>query len=94
MLVPGDVLIMWGRITDKEEKGGMGLVGLEIGMKTQDGIESMPGTATVALPLRDGRRSRTPSCRRRTSTASNLDSWVARSNPSGPGDHCGFLSQR
>ncbi len=54
MLVPGDVLIMWGRITGKQEKGGMGLVDLEIGMKTQDGIESMPGTATVALPLRDG----------------------------------------
>ncbi len=54
MLVPGDVLIMWGRVTDKQEKGGMGLVDLEIGMKTQDDVESMPGTATVALPLRNG----------------------------------------
>ena len=54
MLVPGDVLIMWGTITGKEEKGGMGLIDLEIGMKTQDGIESMPGSATVVLPLRDG----------------------------------------
>ena len=55
MLLPGDILIMWGRVTGKKEKGGMGIVDLEIGMKTQDGIESMPGTATVALPLRDGK---------------------------------------
>ncbi len=55
MLVPGDVLIMWGRVTGKSEKGGMGLVELEIGMKNQEGIESMPGTATVVLPIRGGR---------------------------------------
>ena len=54
MLVPGDILIMWGRVTSKYEKGQMGFVELEIGMKTQDGIESMPGTATVVLPLRGG----------------------------------------
>ena len=55
MLVPGDILIMWGKVTGKQEKDGMGMVDLEIGMKTQDGIESMPGTATVVLPLRGGR---------------------------------------
>ena len=54
MLVPGDVLIMWGKVTDKHEKGGMGFVDLEIGMKTHDGVESMPGSATVVLPLKDG----------------------------------------
>jgi hypothetical protein len=54
MLVPGDILIMWGRVTSKYEKAQMGFVELEIGMKTQDGIESMPGTATVVLPLRNG----------------------------------------
>lgn len=54
MLVPGDILIMWGQVTGKYEKGQMGFIELEIGMKTQDGIESMPGTATVVLPLRDG----------------------------------------
>ncbi|MCH8108381.1 MAG: acyl dehydratase [Chloroflexi bacterium] len=54
MLVPGDVLIMWGRVTGKQEKGGMGLIDLEIGMKTHDGIESMPGSATVVLPLKGG----------------------------------------
>ena len=54
MLVPGDVLIMWGVVTGKYEKGGMGFVELDIGMKTQDSIESMPGSATVVLPLKDG----------------------------------------
>ncbi len=55
MLVPGDVLIMWGKVTGKREQGGMGLVDLEIGMKNQEGIESMPGTATVVLPIRGGK---------------------------------------
>ena len=55
MLVPGDILILWGRVTGKYEKEGMGFVELEIGMKTQEGTESMPGTATVVLPLRGGK---------------------------------------
>jgi acyl dehydratase len=55
MLVPGDILIVWGKVIKKYAKGGMGFVELEIGMKNQDGIESMPGTATVVLPLRGGR---------------------------------------
>ena len=28
---------------------------LEIGMKNQEGVESMPGRATVVLPIRGGR---------------------------------------
>ena len=55
MLVPGDVLIMWGRVTEKRERDGLGLVDLDIGMKTHLGVESMPGTATVVLPIRGGR---------------------------------------
>ena len=54
MLVPGDVLILWGRVTGKSEKRQMGLIDLEIGMVTHDGVESMPGSATVVLPLRNG----------------------------------------
>ena len=54
MLMPGDTLILWGVVTGVREKGGMGLVELELGMKNQDGVESMPGTATVVLPLRGG----------------------------------------
>ncbi len=55
MLLPGDVLIMWGRVTGKREVDGMGMVELELGMKNQDGVESMPGTATVVLPLTGGK---------------------------------------
>lgn len=54
MLVPGDVIILWARVTSKQEKDIMGLVELELGMMTADGMESMPGSATVALPLRNG----------------------------------------
>ena len=54
MLVPGDVLILWGKVTSKTEKNQMGLIDLEIGMVTHDGVESMPGSATVVLPLRNG----------------------------------------
>ena len=55
MLTPNDVLIMWGTVVDKTEKDGMGIIELEIGMKTQDGVEGMPGTATVVLPIRGGK---------------------------------------
>ncbi len=54
MLVPGDVLIMWGKVTGKYEKGGMGFIDLDIGMMTQDSVESMPGSATVVLPIKGG----------------------------------------
>ena len=46
---------MWGTVVDKTEKDGMGIIELEIGIKTQDGVESMPGTATVVLPIRGGK---------------------------------------
>ncbi len=55
MLVPGDLLIMWGKVTNKYERDGMGFVELEIGMKSQDDIESTPGKATVVLPLKGGK---------------------------------------
>jgi acyl dehydratase len=55
MLVPGDILILWGRVTGVQEKAGLGFINLEIGMKSHDGIESMPGTATVVLPLKGGK---------------------------------------
>lgn len=54
MLVPGDTLIVWAVVTNKYEKGGMGFIEMDLGMKTQDGVESMPGSATVVLPLKDG----------------------------------------
>ena len=54
MLVPGDTLIVWAAVTNKYEKGGMGFIEMDLGMKTQDGVESMPGSATVVLPLKGG----------------------------------------
>ena len=55
MLVPGDTLIVWAKVTNKYEKGGMGFIELDTGLKNQDGIESMPGKATVVLPLKGGK---------------------------------------
>ncbi|MPW20792.1 acyl dehydratase [Paraburkholderia sp. CNPSo 3157] len=56
MNVPGDVITAWGRVTGREQRGGYGVVHLEIGLRNQDGKESTPGTATVVLPLRHGAR--------------------------------------
>lgn len=54
MVVPGEITILWGKVIDRHEKSGMGLVDVEFGICNQDGIEGCPGTATVALPLRHG----------------------------------------
>lgn len=50
----GDVLTAWGRVTSKEVRDGLGLVGLDIGIRDADGVEGTPGTAVVVLPLGDG----------------------------------------
>ncbi len=54
MVVPDEVLILWGRVVNKYEKQGMGFVDIEFGIKDQDGLEGCPGSATVALPVRGG----------------------------------------
>ena len=45
----------WGRVTDTRQGGDYGIVECEIGLRNDDGQESTPGTATVVLPLRDGK---------------------------------------
>ena len=55
MVVMGETTIAWGKITKKYEKGGLGFVDLEIGIKNQNGEEGCPGTATLVLPLKGGR---------------------------------------
>lgn len=55
MNVPGDTLAAWGRVTGRQERGGFGLIELEVGLRNQDGVESTPGNATIVLPLRGGR---------------------------------------
>ena len=55
MIVPGDTITCWAIVSDKNEKGGLGIVELETGMRTQSDIETCPGKATIVLPVRGGR---------------------------------------
>ena len=56
MLVPGDLLTVWGRVLRKYEAGDLGYIDLEVGIKNQSNTESCPGFATVLLPFKDGRK--------------------------------------
>ena len=56
MLVPGDLLTVWGRVIRKYETEDIGYVDLEVGIKNQADTESCPGFATVLLPFKDGRK--------------------------------------
>ncbi|MDP2950124.1 MAG: acyl dehydratase [Chloroflexota bacterium] len=55
MVVANEITIVWGKVTNKYAKDGLGFVDLEIGIKNQDGIEGCPGNATVVLPLKGGK---------------------------------------
>jgi acyl dehydratase len=54
MNIPGDTLTAWGRVTGKSERGGYGVVELEIGLQDQNGKEGSPGNAVIVLPLKGG----------------------------------------
>jgi acyl dehydratase len=54
MDVVGSTLFVWGRVTRKLSLPAYGLVDIELGIRNQDGQQSTPGKATVALPYRDG----------------------------------------
>lgn len=47
----GDTLTIWGAVSDLDAQAEHGLVTCTIGVRNQDGLESSPGTARVALPL-------------------------------------------
>lgn len=49
-----DTLTCWGRVIDKEVKDGEYLIVLDIGVKNQDGGETAPGRAVIALPSKSG----------------------------------------
>lgn len=49
-----ETLDIWARVTGTRDAGPYGLVELELGIRNAAGAESTPGTATVALPHRDG----------------------------------------
>lgn len=54
MNLSGETLQVWARVTGKRDGPGYGLVELEIGIVNDEGKESTPGHATVAVPYRDG----------------------------------------
>jgi acyl dehydratase len=55
MNLVNESLHVWGKVTGKRDGPGYGIVELEIGILNEQGKESTPGTATVALPYRGGK---------------------------------------
>jgi acyl dehydratase len=45
-------IVVHGTVTKKYEEGGEHLVDLNVGVRTDEGNETTPGTATIALPTR------------------------------------------
>ena len=54
MNLAGERLELWSRVTATERAAAYGLVTLELGIRGEQGAESTPGRATVALPFRGG----------------------------------------
>lgn len=52
--VVNDTLNAWATPIAKQERGGFGLVSLQIGIRNGKDEDSTPGTATVVLPKRGG----------------------------------------
>ena len=50
----GAKLTVWGRVVELMRTETMGLVGVKMGIRNEEGVESAPGSATVAFPLRGG----------------------------------------
>ncbi len=50
----GETLNVWGKVLSTERLADYGLATIELGILNQDGKESTPGEAVVALPFRDG----------------------------------------
>lgn len=55
MNIVGETLWIWARVTGKRNAPDFGLVELDLGIVNEDGRESTPGKATVALPYRNGK---------------------------------------
>lgn len=54
MNIAGETLQPWGRVTEKQRGPDFGLVHLDVGILNEEGKESTPGKATVAVAYRDG----------------------------------------
>jgi acyl dehydratase len=55
MIVPGDTLTVWAKVTNKYEKDGLGYVEMDCGIRLHYGAESCPGKATIVLPIKGGK---------------------------------------
>jgi hypothetical protein len=55
MNIVGETLSIWGKVKSVERLQHYGLVVLDLGIVNQDGKETTPGEATVALPFRNGK---------------------------------------
>lgn len=55
MIVPGDTVTVWAKVTSLSIVDGLGMVELDVGMRLDYGAESCPGKAVIVLPLRGGR---------------------------------------
>jgi len=54
MNIAGETLQPWGQVTKKQRGPDFGLVHLEVGIRNEDGKESTPGNAIVAVAYRAG----------------------------------------
>jgi acyl dehydratase len=54
MNLAGETLTVWARVLEKERAEGFGVVKLLIGVRNEEGDESIRGSASVALPYTDG----------------------------------------
>ncbi|MBP0443514.1 hypothetical protein J8J14_01870 [Roseomonas sp. SSH11] len=52
MNLAGERLSIWAKVTGKQETPDYGLVELDVGITNENGVESTPGSAVVALPYR------------------------------------------
>jgi acyl dehydratase len=52
MNIVGETLSVWARVKGKREAPAYGLVELDLGIRNENGLESTPGSAVVALPYR------------------------------------------
>jgi len=52
--VVGETLSAWGRVTAVRQLSEFGVVDLEVGIRNEEGDESSPGSAVVALPQSPG----------------------------------------
>ena len=55
MNLVGETLTIWGKVTARRDTPDYGLVELDIGIVNDQGKESTPGKATVAVPYRNGK---------------------------------------